>query len=194
MPSQGRESLAGKPRLSRMGHLHDVFEAALVRIGALPYDSRDSLPSEEQQLAELGISWATDAAYDAQLAQELARARLQHQPNPWCPHLRSAGDSVGPLGCCSSELGDACRTDSPSKRLSSSRVFGTGACRGRAGLSRGARKYQASLTKTPSMEQWDRAHLRQKTRVETIDPARETSNPGCIASGIAGLACCCDRS
>lgn len=124
IPSQRRESRAAESRLTRIGHLRGVTGAALARISTLPYDSRDSLPSKEQQLAELGISWATDAAYDAQLAQELARARLQHQPNPWCPHLRSAGDSVGPLGCCSSELGDACRTDSPSKRLSSSRVFG----------------------------------------------------------------------
>lgn len=76
-PSQHRDSLAAKPRLSRIGHLRGVTGATLARIGALPYDSRDSLPSKEQQLAELGISWATDAAYDAQLAQELADSRLR---------------------------------------------------------------------------------------------------------------------
>lgn len=77
IPSQRRESRAAESRLTRIGHLRGVTGAALARISTLPYDSRDSLPSKEQQLAELGISWATDAAYDAQLAQELAGSRLR---------------------------------------------------------------------------------------------------------------------
>jgi hypothetical protein len=76
IPSQRRESRAAKPRLSRIRYVGGVIEAALARVGTLPYDSRDGLPSKKQQLAELGISWATDAAYGTVLAQELADSRL----------------------------------------------------------------------------------------------------------------------
>jgi hypothetical protein len=54
-----------------------VAGTALARIRTLSYDSRDRLLSEEQHLAALGMTWATDAAYDAHLAEELARSRLQ---------------------------------------------------------------------------------------------------------------------
>jgi hypothetical protein len=65
------------PRHPAVFALHRVGSGLLARIGALPYDSRDGLPSKEQQLADLGINWATDAAYDAQLAEELAHAQLR---------------------------------------------------------------------------------------------------------------------
>ncbi len=55
-------------------HPGDAIGAAIDRVGALTYDSRESLRSEEQQLAGRGVSWA-DAADDVELARELAAAR-----------------------------------------------------------------------------------------------------------------------
>ncbi|HEV2073557.1 MAG TPA: hypothetical protein VGR29_07940 [Thermomicrobiales bacterium] len=56
-------------------HPGDAIGAAVDRVSALPYDSRESLRSEEQQLAGRGVSWTADAADDVELAQELAAAR-----------------------------------------------------------------------------------------------------------------------
>lgn len=56
-------------------HPGDAIGAAVDRVSALAYDSRESLRSEEQQLARRGVSWTADAADDVELAQELAAAR-----------------------------------------------------------------------------------------------------------------------
>ncbi len=56
-------------------HPGDAIGAAVDRVGALTWDSRESLRSEEQQLAGRGVSWTADAADDAELARELAAAR-----------------------------------------------------------------------------------------------------------------------
>lgn len=56
-------------------HPGEAIGAAVDRIGGITFDSRESLRSEEQQLAGRGVSWTADAADDAELAQELAAAR-----------------------------------------------------------------------------------------------------------------------
>lgn len=74
-----RSQGARRPALDDLGRERGVIGTTLARIGALPYDSRERLASKEEQLAALGINWATDAPYDAELAQELERARLRRQ-------------------------------------------------------------------------------------------------------------------
>ena len=69
-----------------------AVRAILSWVADLPYDSRERLDSKEQQLAVLGINWATDSVYDAALAREIEVARQRH---------RAAGD-VAPRGIAAS--------------------------------------------------------------------------------------------
>jgi len=48
-------------------------------IADLPCDTRERLHSKEQELAMRGISWASDPAYDAALAREIAVARQRRR-------------------------------------------------------------------------------------------------------------------
>lgn len=66
-----------RPAIIALRQQGGVIGVTFARIGALPSDSRERLTTKEQQLAELGISWATDTAYDAELARDLARSRLR---------------------------------------------------------------------------------------------------------------------
>jgi hypothetical protein len=66
----------------------EVVGAILRWVADLPYDSRERLGSKEQELAALGISWATDSVHDAALAREIEVAR----------QLRRAVGDVAPGG------------------------------------------------------------------------------------------------
>lgn len=79
MPLRDRDRLGDGFHLDRIRYLGSAIAPLLARVGALPYDSRERLTTKEQQLAMFGISWATDAPYDAELAQELAGARRRRQ-------------------------------------------------------------------------------------------------------------------
>jgi len=90
-----------RPAVFALQQVCGAIGAWLARLGALTYDSREGLPSKEQQVAALGISWATDAAYDAELAQELADARLRRRKGvavatPAQPEVPGTKAEVGP--------------------------------------------------------------------------------------------------
>jgi hypothetical protein len=53
--------------------------ARLRWVANFPYDSRERLGSKEQELAMLGISWATDPLHDAALAREIEVARQRRR-------------------------------------------------------------------------------------------------------------------
>lgn len=85
--SLGRTQRTGIESTIRvLRHPGAAIGVAVDRVGALTYDSRESLRSEEQQLAGRGISWVADPAYDAELAAELAAARRRRD-------LRVSGDN-----------------------------------------------------------------------------------------------------
>lgn len=67
-------------------HPGTAIGVAVDRVGALTYDSRESLRSQEQQLAGRGVSWAMDPAYDVELAGELAAVRRRRD-------VRGSGDN-----------------------------------------------------------------------------------------------------
>lgn len=78
------------PRPSSVGALRragTAIGAALSRVGALPSDSREGLRSPEQQLAAYGVRWATDLAYETELAQELAAAGQQRRACVAAPRI-----------------------------------------------------------------------------------------------------------
>jgi hypothetical protein len=57
----------------------EVVGAILSWFASLPCDSRDRLRSKEQELAMLGINWATDSVHDAALAREIDVARQRRR-------------------------------------------------------------------------------------------------------------------
>jgi hypothetical protein len=56
-----------------------VVGAILSWFASLPCDSRERLRSKEQELAMLGINWATDSVHDAALAREIDVARQRRR-------------------------------------------------------------------------------------------------------------------
>jgi hypothetical protein len=53
--------------------------AVLRWVADLPWDSRERLRSQEQELAMLGITWASDPVHDAALAREIEIARQRRR-------------------------------------------------------------------------------------------------------------------
>jgi hypothetical protein len=83
-PAQRRRSAPGTEH--RAAPHRQIFAAARQVVGTilswvadLPYDSRERLGSKEQELAVLGISWATDPLHDAVLAREIEVARQRRR-------------------------------------------------------------------------------------------------------------------
>jgi hypothetical protein len=66
-------------RSSRSTALGRILGAALAFVGSLAHDSRPRLRSSEEELAALGVTWQTDPAYDAKLAQQIQAARPRRQ-------------------------------------------------------------------------------------------------------------------
>jgi len=69
-----------------LGRARQIVMAAKEAVGTmlrwvatLPCDSRERLRSKEQELAMLGISWATDPLHDAALAREIEVARQRRR-------------------------------------------------------------------------------------------------------------------
>ena len=69
---------AGTSRPVLAGVLRGIG-AALGHAAALVPDGREGIRSKEQDLATLGVRWATDSADDVVLARELQAARAQRQ-------------------------------------------------------------------------------------------------------------------
>lgn len=70
-------------QVSVLRHWGRAIGTALARVDEHTWDSRETLPTKEQQLAVLGVSWETNLAYEADLAEELAAARRRRLMGPF---------------------------------------------------------------------------------------------------------------
>lgn len=64
-----------EPRRSWFAAFGHTFGSALAFIASLAHDSRPRLRSSEEELASHGVTWQTDTADDATLAQQIESAR-----------------------------------------------------------------------------------------------------------------------
>ena len=132
-PQRHRDSVtAGVPPIelwhSMIGALQQVARAigpVMARVGAIASDSREGLPSKEQQLAGYGIRWATDPAYEAELAQELEVARRRRHADlpvgpvaqPVVPTIPAGGNLRWSLGTLLIRTGRRLQGEQPVKAM-----------------------------------------------------------------------------
>ena len=74
-----RSTDAAGRQASRATGIGRIFGSVLAFVGSLAHDSRPRLRSNEEELASRGISWQSDPAYDAMLAQQIETARLRSE-------------------------------------------------------------------------------------------------------------------